>query len=64
LNTVGLQRHEFGSETMMDLRRAYKIIYRQGLTVPNALAELKKFDRPEVKSLTGFIEASNVGIVR
>lgn len=64
LNTVGLQRRGFSSETMLQLRRAYKIIYRNGLTVANAIEELRKMNVPEVEPLIHFIENSSSGIVR
>lgn len=64
LNTVGLQRRGFTSQSITELKRAYKVIYRNGLTVANALAELKKMLTPEVEALVGFIETSTSGIVR
>lgn len=64
LNTVGLQRRNFAEETIMQLRRAYKIIYRNGLTVIQAIEELQKLDCPDVLPLIHFIETSNAGIVR
>lgn len=64
LNTVGLQRHGFAEEVMTRLRRAYKIIYRNGLTLANAIVELQKMECPEVNKLVQFIETSNAGIVR
>jgi UDP-N-acetylglucosamine acyltransferase len=64
LNTVGLQRHGFTEEVLTQLRRAYKIIYRNGLTVASAMQELRKMANPEVEQLIQFIESSNAGIVR
>lgn len=65
LNTVGLQRRGFAEETITQLRRAYKIIYRNSLTLTQALLELQKIqDHPEIQQLTKFIEASHTGIVR
>ncbi len=64
LNTVGLQRRGFTTQTITELKRAYKVIYRNGLTVANALVELKKAVAPEVQMLVNFIESSNAGIVR
>lgn len=64
LNTVGLQRRGFSDEIILQLRRAYKIIYRNGLTVANAIEELQKIATPEVTQLIQFISASNAGIVR
>lgn len=64
LNTVGLQRRGFVEETIGQLRRAYKIIYRNGLTVAKAMEELQKMETPEIKQLIQFIETSSSGIVR
>jgi UDP-N-acetylglucosamine acyltransferase len=64
LNTVGLQRRGFGDATISELKRAYKIIYRNGLTVAQAIEELQKIVCPEVEPLIKFIESSNAGIVR
>jgi UDP-N-acetylglucosamine acyltransferase len=64
LNTVGLQRRGFTSELISELKRAYKIIYRNGLTISNALEELKNMISPEVQALAEFIESSSGGIVR
>ena len=64
LNSVGLQRRGFAEETISQLRRAYKIIYRNGLTVAMAIAELRQIKCPELMPLIQFIEASDAGIVR
>lgn len=64
LNSVGLQRRGFADETISQLRRAYKIIYRNGLTVANAIEELQKMADPAVNELVRFIQSSQAGIVR
>lgn len=64
LNTVGLQRRGFAEEAMTELRRAYKIIYRNGLTIARAIEELRKMTCAEIQDLIQFIETSNSGIVR
>jgi UDP-N-acetylglucosamine acyltransferase len=64
LNLIGLQRHGFANEVMSRLRQAYKIIYRNGLTVANALLELQKMECSEIHQLIQFIETSDAGIVR
>ncbi len=64
LNTVGLQRHGFTPATISNLKRAYKIVYRNSLTVANALEELKKIECDKTRQLTTFIENSSAGIVR
>lgn len=64
LNTVGLQRHGFSEKTIIELRRAYKIIYRNGLTIAKAIQELQQMGSQEINQLIQFIETSNAGIVR
>jgi UDP-N-acetylglucosamine acyltransferase len=66
LNTVGMKRRGFSAETMLNLRRAYKIIYRKGLTVKDALAQLTQMlaDCPEIQLFIDFIQHSERGIVR
>jgi UDP-N-acetylglucosamine acyltransferase len=64
LNTVGLQRRGFNEDVLSQLKRAYKLVYRQGLTLINAVEELKKVKTPEVDSFIQFITASESGIVR
>ncbi|MDR3492797.1 MAG: acyl-ACP--UDP-N-acetylglucosamine O-acyltransferase [Gammaproteobacteria bacterium] len=66
LNTVGLRRRGFSPETLLNLRRAYKIIYRKGFVVSKAIEHLEPMviECPEVKTLMDFIKASENGIVR
>lgn len=66
LNTVGLRRRGFSSETILNLRRAYKIIFRQGLVVSEAIAKLESMlgDCPEVQLMIDSLKASARGIVR
>lgn len=64
LNTVGMQRRGLSSEVMSDVRRAYKTIYRQGLTVTDAIEKLSESETQEVKRMAEFIQQSAAGIVR
>lgn len=64
LNTVGIQRHGFDEEAQRELRRAYKTLYRNGLTLNDALDELRKVKMPAVEQFVKFIEVSKAGIVR
>jgi UDP-N-acetylglucosamine acyltransferase len=66
VNTVGLRRRGFSSESIDAIRRAYKIIFRKGLTVQQALAELEalQVEFPEVISLMDALNKSTRGIVR
>ena len=64
LNTVGLQRRGFSEEILKQLKSAYRVIYRNGLTIVNAIDELQKIQCDEVKTLIQFLESSSAGIVR
>lgn len=66
LNLEGLKRRGFSKETIHSLRRAYKVVYRQGLTMKQALDQLEAIESPETE-LTLFIDSlksSERGIVR
>jgi UDP-N-acetylglucosamine acyltransferase len=66
LNTVGLKRNGFSSDDIDSLRRAYKIIFRRGLTVQQALVELFEIlpDSPKIKFMIDGLIGSTRGIVR
>jgi UDP-N-acetylglucosamine acyltransferase len=42
MNFEGLRRRGFGDDVLHALRRAYKTVYRQGLTVDQAVLELEE----------------------
>ncbi|WP_027714479.1 acyl-ACP--UDP-N-acetylglucosamine O-acyltransferase [Desulfuromonas sp. TF] len=66
LNLVGLKRRGFSDSTLHDLKTAYKLIFRSGLRLEEALekvtAELD--ETPELKMFTEFIRNSHRGIAR
>lgn len=66
LNTVGMRRRGFSAETMLSLRRGYKVIYRQGLTIKQALEQLNRMlvNCPELQLFIDFIHLSQRGLVR
>lgn len=66
LNTVGLRRRGFSEETLEALNKAYKIIYRQGLTVEQAVEQLQAefATTPEVMEMIRIMLNSKQGIVR
>ena len=65
LNAVGLQRHGFTPETVAELKKAYRLFFRAGLNISQALerarAELTML--PEVETFVQFIEASARGVL-
>jgi len=66
INAEGLRRRGFPTEVINELRRAYKIIYKQGLTIDIALQRLESMmsDSPEVQLLIESLHGSERGIVR
>lgn len=66
LNSVGLKRHGFSQETLFSLKKAYRIIFRIGLTLNEAIERVKAEVEqvPEVNDLIRFIKSSERGITR
>lgn len=66
LNTVGLKRRGFNAETILNLRRAYKIICRKGLLVDEAVNRLGEMLAicPEIQLMIDVLKNSERGIVR
>jgi UDP-N-acetylglucosamine acyltransferase len=66
MNFEGMRRRGFSVEAIAALRRAYKTVYRQGLTIEAALAELAESAQqfPEVAVFRDSILASQRGITR
>jgi UDP-N-acetylglucosamine acyltransferase len=64
INKVGLERAGVSEAAQNALKRAYKILFREGLTMTNALAKLEaEFPAlPEIQHLVQFIRASERGI--
>ena len=66
INAEGLRRRGFDSHTIAELRRAYKIIYRQGLTLDAAVQRLEGMvkETPQIQDLVDSLLGSERGIVR
>jgi UDP-N-acetylglucosamine acyltransferase len=67
LNTVGLKRHRFSEETLKALKKAYRIIFRSGLTLEKAMKRVEEDEisqMEEVQHLLHFIQHSKRGISR
>lgn len=66
LNTEGLKRRGFTAESLKLLRQAYKVVYRSGLTLQAACAEIDswKCNDPHIENFVGFLRVSNRGIIR
>lgn len=64
INRIGLQRAEVPQEAINELFKAFKVVYKSGLSIQNAVAkleaELKQYN--EIKELVEFIKSSKRGI--
>ncbi|MBF0329546.1 MAG: acyl-ACP--UDP-N-acetylglucosamine O-acyltransferase [Nitrospirae bacterium] len=66
LNVIGLKRRGFSEETINDLKKAYKILFREKRTLKDALKKIKS-ELPEtetINNLVEFIEKNKRGICR
>lgn len=66
LNSEGLKRRGFDSETLLQLKRAYKTLYKSSLTLDEAtlVLEQQSSECPEIKLWLDFFEVSTRGIIR
>jgi len=64
VNKVGLERNGISDEAQTALRQAYKLLFREGLTIPNALARIEEELPPlaEIRHLVQFVRTSERGI--
>ncbi|MDE1460388.1 acyl-ACP--UDP-N-acetylglucosamine O-acyltransferase [Spartinivicinus poritis] len=66
MNFEGMRRRQYSPELIKILRQAYKVVYRQGLTLEEALAKLSVLEKgyAEVSVFIKSLEASTRGITR
>jgi UDP-N-acetylglucosamine acyltransferase len=64
INKIGMERHGVSDAAQSALKSAYKILFREGLAIPNALAKIEKKLPPlsEILHLIEFVRASERGI--
>lgn len=64
INKVGLERAGLSEEAITALRAAYKLLFREGLTISNALVRIEQElpPLPEIQHLIQFVRASERGI--
>ena len=64
INVVGMRRAGIGPKVRAEIKEAYKLLYRSGMNVSQALAAIKNsLKSPEVAHMVAFIEASKRGIL-
>ncbi len=66
VNSEGLRRRGYSTEAISAIRRAYKTLYRLGLTLEDAKVELAtaQLQAPELSTLIEFLAVPGRGIVR
>jgi UDP-N-acetylglucosamine acyltransferase len=66
VNKVGLERNGVAEAAQAALRQAHKILFREGLTIPNALAKIEQElpKLPEIEYLLNFVRTSERGITK
>lgn len=70
INSEGLRRRGFSPAQIADIRNAYRILYRSGLSLEDAKAELSKAEAASVESaaylnlMRTFIDGATRGLIR
>lgn len=66
LNTIGLERKGYPAETVAALKRAYRTLFRSGLSLEEGLAEVERElgEVPEVAYFIEFVRGSERGVCR
>ncbi len=66
INTEGLKRRGFSPESLTALKRAYRALYRSGLSLDEARVKLEEETKthPEVQPILDFLAVSKRGIIR
>jgi UDP-N-acetylglucosamine acyltransferase len=66
INVIGLQRRGFTPQQIVNIRRAYRVLYRSGRKLAAALEELDKaaVGQAEIRPFVEFIKRSERSIVR
>ncbi len=66
INVRGMRHRGVDKDSLLELKRAYKTIYRSGHTMAHALDELSEqgYSSAHVQNLVDFIKASTRGVIR
>lgn len=65
LNSIGLKRRGFSDEGVRALGEAYRLVYRKGLTLEQAVSEIEsRFSLDETQRFLDSIKVSQRGIIR
>ena len=66
VNVKGIRRRDFSENDIIELKRAYKILYRRGMPLHDAVQRLQVegWQGPHVARLVDFVVTSERGIIR
>jgi len=66
INIIGLKRHGFSAETISEIKTAYKILFRSGLTTQKAAQRIEEegLTSSEVQELVRFVLTAERGVLR
>jgi UDP-N-acetylglucosamine acyltransferase len=66
INTEGLKRRDFCADRVATIKQAYRILYKNGLQLNQAIEELEQLAaaEPDIKPMVDFIRNSKRSIVR
>ena len=68
INSIGMSRKDISDESISHIKKAYKLVYRKGLKIDEAIEELKALldssKEPLIQIFIKSIEASERGILR
>lgn len=66
INSEGLKRRGFTDEQIRTIKQAYRLLYRKGLKLGEALTEIEALaqDKPELAGFVDFLKAGSRSIVR
>jgi UDP-N-acetylglucosamine acyltransferase len=66
INSEGLKRRDFSDEQIRNIKNAYRLVYRKGLKLAEAIAEIEKLSQsqPELVVFLESLRASERGIIR
>jgi UDP-N-acetylglucosamine acyltransferase len=66
INAEGLKRRGFSAEQIKNIKKAYRVVYRQGLKLAEAISELEHLlpKQPELKLFVDSLYTSDRGLLR
>ena len=66
INSEGLRRREFTADQIRNIKNAYRLVYRKGLKLADAIVEVEELSasQPELVVFLESLRASERGIIR